>query len=82
MKFFKKAPPEKSWGLILQSYLEEKRLVAVDMSSGSFIGALLFFRETGEIERAVNAFETLEKYGYDPHEHDNKFDEEGRWIID
>jgi len=78
MKLFKQKDTDKSWGLKLQ----DQDLIAVDMESEIFIAALLYFRKNGDIDRALNAFGKLKDAGYDPHEHDNDFDYEGRWVIE
>jgi len=82
MKLFTKVKPDKSWGLKLQDYCGDKSLIAVDMETEIFIATLVYFREEGDIDRALNAFGKLEDAGYDPHEHDNDFDDEGRWVIE
>lgn len=54
---------------------------AVDRNTGAHIAVLISFFQKGTVEVCMDAKRELEVQGYDPREHGNEFDEEGRLCI-
>ncbi len=79
MKFFNPQPTKKSWAITLNE--KTNHLEAVDSRKGTFIAQLIHFDKTGSIKISRNAASALITMGYDPEEHGNTFDNEGRIII-
>jgi len=72
----------KSWVIRLEQSGNESILVAIDAISGRIIANFIRWDSNGDIERMSCAENILITNGYDPYEHNNKYDDEGRWIID
>ena len=74
---------KKSWALKLErDYNNDVDLNAVDSTTGECITNLITFCPDGRVLPIVEAKNSLEYNGYDPHEHGNKFDSSGRLIIE
>ena len=69
----------KSWCLKLDA--ESSKLSAVDAKTGDYIGDFLNFSKDGEVLNCESFKDVLVVGGYDPHEHNNRFDDIGRMII-
>ncbi len=83
MRMYKKnnAPASKHWSIDLQeSASGAVNLVTVDATTGELIGFLMTFKN-GQAVRFEDADIALESEDYDPKEHGNKFDDEGRLVI-
>ena len=72
---------KKSWCLKLVESDKSVRVRAVDSSTGELVACLIVFFSSGKITSAPMCFHALEKAGYDPHEHNNSFDEDGGIVI-
>lgn len=76
----------KVWGIALETdqmgyVIPTVSVAAVDGSTGDTICYLMTFEPTGEVVTDSGAFDVLKDEGYDPYQHNNKFDEEGRIIV-
>ncbi len=79
MKIYnKKKENNKSWSVILQENNGNIILSAVDSESGEWIAYLITFRADGTVVMEVGAHENFYDHEYDPFEHGNSFDEDGR----
>jgi hypothetical protein len=58
------------------------RLVAVDSETGEHIANIIWFLNSGSVIRRPVMKKALEDAGYDPHEHNNQYDDLGRIIIE
>lgn len=81
MKLFKGRQKENLWAIKLVEEEGTIILAAVDSKTGEEIGYLLEFEEDGTIVRNRRAKGCFISMGYSPYEHENKWDEEGRIII-
>lgn len=81
MKLYGEENPSKSWALSFKRECSDVILVACDASTGRIICNIIFFKKNGKITIATSAKKAIENNGYDPYEHGNKFDKEGRIII-
>ena len=81
MKFYGEENLPKSWALSFKRDYSKVALIACDASTGSFICNMIFFHDGGKITIATSAKATIAFYGYDPFEHGNSYDEQGRLII-
>lgn len=86
MKLFKepKDPKIKSWSVVLTENQDPPRTIeldAVDSETGDLIASFLRIYDTGKVVLMPNVKQILENHGYDPHEHNNKFDGGGTIII-
>ena len=68
---------KKSWAIELT---DDGRINAVDAVTGKVIACLIVF-EQGVVRAIMRVNGAIEYDGYDPFEHGNKFDEEGRIVI-
>ena len=89
MKIYReeKMQVKKSWCLklcekSLRNGIRGVFLNAVDSETGQSISQLIDFQSDGKIETLRRSFDILGKMGYDPYEHNNSFDEDGRIVID
>lgn len=83
MKFFEKETEAKHWVLGRRSYRNGNAIVrAVDGVSGYTITGLILFKSNGRVIRCSRAKKALEEHGYDPYEHNNKWDNDGRIIVE
>jgi hypothetical protein len=72
----------RSWVIALGYDSEHSVMLdAVDSVTGEWIATLLIFHSDGTVERDVGAYQTIKGDGYDPHEHGNKFDDDGCLIV-
>ena len=79
MKVFKEATQSsKSWSIRLA---EDGRILAVDSFTGNRLATILIFSEDGSVLKCMSVFSSLKGEGYDPYEHDNKFEDNGCIII-
>ncbi len=76
MKFFNEKPTKKSWAINLDP--KERCLEAVDSETGRHIADLLVFLEKGLIRHCSYAKSCIKNEEYDPYEHGNTFDDDGR----
>lgn len=82
MKIFEEGKKLKSWVLKMSEDSDEVELFAVDATTGSHIAYLVSFYREGRVKRVCGAFDQIQQEGYDPHEHGNTWDEDGRIIIE
>jgi hypothetical protein len=84
MKLFKckKETISKSWSMDFEDDLGEVKIKAVDSITGIHLVYILIFSSSGKIYRSVNTLRRLKELGYNPYEHANSFDNEGRIIIE
>lgn len=80
MKVFENESTKKSWSIKLTGNENSSEIVACDSQSGDFICYLITFAK-GVIASNIAAKNVLEKFGYNPYEHRNKFDKAGKIII-
>lgn len=71
----------KKWVIRLFKDNEKILLCATDNSTEEFIVDLMCFYIDGKIHSSILSENTLKKKGYDPYEHNNKFDENGALVI-
>jgi hypothetical protein len=81
-----KEKEEKSWGIKLVEeysggYDGGVCLIAADIRTHEYICTIQSFVPDGKIVKTLGVKEKLEESGYDPFEHNNKFDEYGTIII-
>jgi hypothetical protein len=82
MEIFKgKKELKKSWVIELDDS-NGCCLLAVDSQTGERIATVIYFHRDGKNRIVRSAHAALRKAGYDPHEHDNKFDSTGRMIFE
>jgi hypothetical protein len=82
MRVFKKKPISKSWELVLRQSLPNVAVLgAVDSHTALRVCDLIVFEEDGKVLTSTNAKQKLEMEGYDPFEHGNQFDDQGRLLI-
>lgn len=83
MKMFSREHQEnKHWCIMLEkSITASVNLCAVNESTGEHITVLIVFDSRGEIGSCRHAEQDLKAGGYDPYEHYNQFDDEGRIVI-
>ena len=79
MKIYKEN--EKHWVMKLEQDDRFTHLLAVDARTGKSIACLLEFDRDGEVHPIKFAFVALQGQGYDPYEHNNKYDLAGALII-
>ena len=83
MKIYEQESKEKSWSIQLKTSTEKvSNLFAVDSKTGEHIAVLLRFQNNGAIESLGNAESLIKEKGYNPDEHSNQWDKEGRLEID
>ncbi len=81
MKKFTHEQPEKSWRIrLVQTVTDRVILAAVDAFSGNTVSHLIGF-DTGEVIVFTGAKESLDHEGYNPYEHNNKWDVDGKLMI-
>ena len=73
---------KKSWCLKLRESDLEVYIDAVDSETGEGIAGLITFLSDGRIKSMCRSYDLLRGLDYDPSEHNNVFDEDGRIIID
>lgn len=83
MKIYKEEQEEKkSWSLRLcRDDDGNVYLNAVDSKNGSLAAHILYFADNGGVINCDAARETISENGYNPREHGNIWDEEGRIVI-
>lgn len=82
MKIYsEKEKVKKSWSLQFEQMENDVYVNAVDSITGEIIAHLMSFYEGGKISFTRSAKGNLERHGYDPHEHGNNFDGDGRLVI-
>jgi hypothetical protein len=83
MKLFqcKKEDVVKSWSITLVEEVDEIKLKAVDSETGKHLVYILTFYPLGKVTKSENIFKRLKELEYNPYEHNNRFDERGRLII-
>lgn len=76
----KQEPKKKSWAIELEKCESETSLYIyiVDAEDGTFLKTMLAFYSDGAVFRPENA---KPEPPYNPHEHGNKWDDEGRIVI-
>jgi hypothetical protein len=80
MKLFEESKG-KSWSVKLEKG-NENHLIAVDDITGQRIAYLITFKRNGVLLAQECAIKAFIAGGYDPYEHGNTFDEQGRIIVD
>jgi len=82
MKIFEETGVEvkKSWSLKLTDAVWTIKLAAVDSITGVHISTLLWFKENGDIQHVTGCRNKMIVNGYDPYEHNNKFNYNGAII--
>jgi hypothetical protein len=82
MKIFKEAKPQKSWSIELRNIegVKEVNITIVDSNTGEWIGELLRFLPKG-ILLCKPCNDILREKGYDPNEHGDIWDVEGKIIV-
>ncbi len=85
MKIFRPLNNEKSWSIKLIDWSNPDqsrfRLLAVDSTTGKQIAVILQTQE-GKCIMCCKVREMLKNHDYDPNEHGNKWDTEGRLITE
>ena len=81
MKAFNEEKAKKSWVLRLIQSEYQVNLYAVDSQTGDPICPLVIFYTDGSILTMIKSRDTLEKKGYNPFEHGNKFETESGKIV-
>lgn len=86
MKIYKEKKKEikKSWSITLkpsQICHQCPAIKIIDTDTGEQIDDLIRFTDWGSITRVQGIKDILEKRGYDPHEHNNTWDDDGKIII-
>ena len=74
----------KSWGIKLYQIDEQDKniyLNACDCDTEKFICGLIVFNYEGKVYPLSGAYHTLKDQGYNPHEHGNEFNKDGKIII-
>ena len=84
MKIYEEKQEEKkSWSIRLGANLVDAPvLFAVDSNTGEEIAGLFVFWKDGGVVKPMGVFETLKSSGYDPYEHNNRFNDDGSLEID
>jgi len=83
MRMFEgKHKENKHWCIVLEKSVHTNvDLCAVDEHTGDHITILIVFSCNGEIKSCRAALHDLKRMGYNPYEHNNEFDDEGRIVI-
>lgn len=80
MKIFGSQNSIKSWSLSLKNgkNVGVTKLVAVDSETGSRLCTVLTFTRNGDVKLKPGVKQALSEKGYDPNEHRNSYDWDGR----
>lgn len=83
MKMYRKSERNKSWAIaMIADNPETVTVEAVDSVTGIWLATLIVFHSNGVVERDTSVYACLDGEGYDPFEHGNRFDDDGRIIVD
>ena len=72
----------KDWALRITKDDDGVRIDAVDEKTGNNVAFLISFYNDGVVSRHTSAKGAIEAEGYDPCQHNNTWDDEGRIVID
>lgn len=78
MKIYEEKEEKKSWSIKLEEENDEVSIDAVDSETGKSICSLIFFSLNGKITLIEGVKTILKEDGYDPYEHKNVFDQNGK----
>ena len=82
MKIYnEKKAGKKSWSIKLVADDDSVDVIAVDSGTGERIVYLISFQNDGEVVACAAVRSVLVREGYDPHEHGNKFNDNGSLVV-